>query len=84
MVEQIKVLVDEERLNRLEEKIDRLLSDKGKGEDEVLNAQEIADMLKLNTQTVYRLARDGEIPSMQCGRARLFSKRAVLQKLEEK
>lgn len=85
-MEQIKILVDEERLSRLEEKIDRLLSDKGKGkeQDEVLNAQQVADLLQMNKQTVYRLAREKKLPAFKCGRSTVFSKNAVMGKLEGK
>ena len=43
-VEPIKVLVDQEILVRLEDKIDCLLSNKVKEDDEVLNAQQVADL----------------------------------------
>lgn len=82
MVEQIKVLVDQDILIRLEEKMDRLLSDKGKEEDEVLNAQQVADLLQLNKQTVYRFAREGKIPCLKCGRSTMFSKKAILEKMK--
>ena len=82
MVEQIKVLVDEERLSRLEEKIDRLLSGKGKEDDEVLNAQQVADLLQMDKQTIYKLARDNKIPSVKYGRSILFSKKAIMEKLK--
>lgn len=81
-MEQIKVLVDQDILIRLEEKMDRLLSDKGKEEDEVLNAQQVADLLQLNKQTVYRFAREGKIPCLKYGRSTMFSKKAILEKMK--
>lgn len=81
-MEQIKVLVDQDILIRLEEKMDRLLSDKGKEEDEVLNAQQVADLLQMDKQTIYKLARDNKIPSVKYGRSRLFSKKAIMEKLK--
>ena len=81
-MEPIKVLVDQEILVRLEDKIDRLLSDKGKEDDEVLNAQQVADLLQMDKQTIYKLARTNKIPSVKYGRSRLFSKKAIMEKLK--
>lgn len=81
-MEPIKVLVDQEILVRLEDKIDRLLSDKGKEDDEVLNAQQVADLLQMDKQTIYKLARANKIPSVKYGRSRLFSKKAIMEKLK--
>ena len=81
-MEPIKVLVDQEILVRLEDKIDRLLSGKGKEDDEVLNAQQVADLLQMDKQTIYKLARDNKIPSVKYGRSRFFSKKAIMEKLK--
>ncbi len=41
--------------------------------DHLLSVREIARFLKLNEQTVYRLAREGKIPATKIGRQWRFS-----------
>ncbi|OGP85078.1 MAG: hypothetical protein A2Y95_08785 [Deltaproteobacteria bacterium RBG_13_65_10] len=41
--------------------------------DRLLNVREIARYLKVNEQTVYRLAREGKIPATKIGRQWRFS-----------
>lgn len=36
---------------------------------ELLTAQEVADLLRVSTMTVYRLIRQGELPAVRVGRS---------------
>jgi excisionase family DNA binding protein len=51
---------------------------------EVLNAQETATLLGVHTETVRRLARRGEIPSLKFGKDWRFRKDALRRWLEER
>jgi excisionase family DNA binding protein len=45
--------------------------------NDVLSVREVARYLKLNEQTIYRLARNGKIPASKIGRQWRFSRREV-------
>jgi excisionase family DNA binding protein len=45
--------------------------------DDVLSVREVALYLRLNVQTVYRLAREGKLPARKIGRQWRFSRREV-------
>ena len=45
--------------------------------DDVLSVREVALYLKLNEQTVYRLAREGKLPARKIGRQWRFSRREI-------
>lgn len=47
------------------------------GPPQVYTADEVAELLGVNTQTVYRLASRGEIPHFYVGRLVLFSAKAL-------
>jgi excisionase family DNA binding protein len=50
--------------------------------DEVLTLEEVAKLLKLNLQTVYRQARAGKIPAQKVGKSWRFSHAAIMRMLE--
>ncbi|MDP3938261.1 MAG: helix-turn-helix domain-containing protein [Deltaproteobacteria bacterium] len=53
----------------------------------VLSVREVARYLKLNEQTVYRLAREGKLPASKIGKQWRFSRRdieALIQKHRSK
>ena len=43
----------------------------------ILTAQEVADLIGVNVQTVYRLSRRGEIPSFKVGTLTRFSQEQI-------
>lgn len=45
----------------------------------VLTASEVAAMLQVNVETVYRLARKGELPCIHIGTAVRFSEKRILE-----
>lgn len=50
---------------------------------EIMTVMEVADYLRLNEATVYRLAQQGKIPGVKLGRQWRFKKEALDQLLEE-
>lgn len=50
--------------------------------DEVLTLEEVAELLKLNLQTVYRQARAGKLPGQKVGKSWRFSRAAIMRMLE--
>ena len=50
---------------------------------EIMTVAEVADYLRLNEATVYRLAQQGKIPGVKFGRQWRFKKEAIDQLLEE-
>ena len=44
----------------------------------VLTAEQAAELLKVSTKTVLRLARDGDLPAHKVGRSWRFSRAALL------
>ena len=49
--------------------------------EEILTAEQVANMLQVHVRTVYRLARQGGIPSRKLGGGWHFSKGRILQLL---
>lgn len=45
--------------------------------DEVLTAEEVSTLLKVNKDTVYRLAREKKIPSFRVGRRVRFYRESI-------
>jgi excisionase family DNA binding protein len=45
--------------------------------DQVLTVREVADYLKVNERTIYRLATEGEIPAFRVGASWRFRKEDV-------
>ena len=45
--------------------------------NDVLSVREVAQYLKLNEQTVYRLAREGKLPASKIGKQWRFSRREI-------
>lgn len=45
---------------------------KSMSEQKLYKAQELADILQINVQTIYRLAKDGKIESYRIGRSMRF------------
>lgn len=45
--------------------------------DEILTAEELADYLKLDPQTIYRKFRKGELPGVKIGRAVRFKREVI-------
>lgn len=50
---------------------------------EIMTVAEVADYLRLNEATVYRLVQQGKIPGVKLGRQWRFKKEAIDQLLEE-
>lgn len=48
---------------------------------EIMNVEEVADLLRVSTQTVYNLARAGKLPAVKVGREWRFSREKVLEAL---
>lgn len=51
---------------------------------EVMTVKEVAAYLNLNPQTVYKMARDGHLPSVRIGRALRFVREILDEWLEPK
>lgn len=51
--------------------------------DEVLTAQETADLLKVSLKTVYRLAESGGLPGRKVGRSWRFYRRDLVDAVRE-
>jgi excisionase family DNA binding protein len=51
-------------------------------EDNVLTADEVAEILRVDRKTVYEFAGRGELPCRRLGRRILFSRRALMAWLE--
>ena len=49
--------------------------------EEILTAEQVANMLQVHVRTVYRLARQGGIPGRKLGGGWRFSKGLILQLL---
>lgn len=52
--------------------------------DEILTIQEIAEYLKLNEKTAYRLASEGKLPGFKVGGSWRFKRVDIEQWIEEK
>jgi excisionase family DNA binding protein len=52
--------------------------------DEILTIQEIAEYLKLNEKTAYRLASEGKLPGFKVGGSWRFKRLDIEQWIEEK
>lgn len=52
-------------------------------EDDVLTADEVAEILRVDRKTVYEFAGRGELPCRRLGRRILFSRRALMAWLED-
>lgn len=79
-MEQIKILIDADVFQRLEEKIDGLTEELA-NRDKLMTAEEAAEFLNVSSaQVVYRLAREGEIPYITLGRQKRFSKAEILKR----
>jgi len=48
---------------------------------EIMNVEEVADLLRVSTQTVYNLARSGKLPAVKVGREWRFNREKVLEAL---
>ncbi len=46
--------------------------------DDVLTAEEAAELLKVSSKTILRLARDGDLPGLKVGRAWRFCRSELL------
>jgi len=51
--------------------------------DEIMTTKQVAEYLKLNLMTVYRLAREGKLPASRIGRSWRFKRDAVEKLLAE-
>ncbi len=51
--------------------------------DEILTIREVADLLKINEKTAYRLAGDGKIPGFKVGGSWRFRRTDIDQWIEE-
>lgn len=50
-------------------------------DSDVLTAEEVAKLLRMNKKTVYELFRAGQLPGAHLGREFRFSRRAIMAKL---
>jgi excisionase family DNA binding protein/YgiT-type zinc finger domain-containing protein len=50
---------------------------------EVMNVEEVADLLRVSTQTVYNLARSGKLPAVKIGREWRFRRDEILAVLSK-
>ncbi|MEW6107190.1 MAG: helix-turn-helix domain-containing protein [Bacillota bacterium] len=48
---------------------------------QIMNVEEVADLLRVSTQTVYNLARSGKLPAVKVGREWRFNREKVLEVL---
>ena len=46
-------------------------------ENEVMTVQEVAEYLRLNEMTVYRLAQQGKLPALKIGRSWRFKRELI-------
>lgn len=46
-------------------------------ENEIMTAQEVAEYLRLNEMTIYRLAQEGKLPALKIGRSWRFKKELI-------
>jgi excisionase family DNA binding protein len=53
-------------------------------DDQLLTAEEVAELLRLPTSTIYDLARTGRLPHLKIGRALRFSRRDLEVHLAER
>ena len=51
------------------------------GEDQVLNADEAAELLRVSVQTVLKESREGNLPGTKVGREWRYSRRALMNHL---
>jgi len=47
-------------------------------DEEMLTAEEVAELLKLSTKTLLRHSRDGQVPGMKIGRVLRFQRSELL------
>ena len=53
-------------------------------DQDILTVKELSDLLRLHPTTVYKLARQGKIPSFRVGNEWRFRKDAIMRWLSEK
>ena len=53
-------------------------------DDALLSVRDVAQYLKLNEQTVYRMAREGKLPATKIGRQWRFSGRMIEALIHER
>ena len=46
-------------------------------ENEIMTVQEVAEYLRLNEMTIYRLAQEGKLPALKIGRSWRFKKELI-------
>lgn len=70
------VIVPEHWLNEISEKLDLLLQEKPsqKEPEKVMTAEEAAEYLQINRNTIYQWARQGKIPCRKVGSKVYFSR----------
>ena len=51
--------------------------------DEILDVEEVATLLKLHKNTIYRFCKEGVLPHQKFGQQLRFSKNAVVEKLNQ-
>ena len=49
----------------------------------ILSAHEVSKMMRVSIRTVLQMARDGELPAKKVGREWRFSRRALIEYLED-
>ena len=54
------------------------------GDQDILTVKELSDLLRLHPTTVYKLVRQGKIPSFRVGNEWRFRKDAIMRWLSEK
>ena len=67
------ILVDKERIDELNAKLDGLISTMAQHNDETMDAAEAAAYLHIHLGTLYRLTREHVIPAMHIGRRYIYS-----------
>lgn len=68
---------------RMMQKISAALSESESEEKpDVLNVEEVADLLRVSTQTIYNMIRDGRLPAKKVGREWRFSRKQIQRLLE--
>jgi excisionase family DNA binding protein len=62
------------------QELSRALSEMGE-KPEILDVSQVADLLRVSTQTVYNQIRAGKLPAVKVGREWRFTRSAVMQML---
>ncbi len=76
------IIISEDEFKALNDKLDFLIATMSNGTDDIMTASEVAELLGLNVQVVYKKAREGELPSWRSGSIVRFVRSEIIKTMK--